>query len=66
VSVIERCGDCYYWDRKERECHRNPPSPFPMPSVNPLTGRPEATVLGLHSPTPETGWCGQFAPRASA
>jgi hypothetical protein len=61
-----RCGECFWFDKKAGECHRFPPVPFPMPQMNALTGRPEAAILGLHAPTPEGGWCGEWKARVDA
>ena len=60
----ERCGDCYYHQRGE--CHRNPPQAFPMPQLNPLTGKPDVVVLGIRPPTPDGGWCGDFKAKVTA
>lgn len=58
--MIERCGDCYWWNKAEKECWRYPPVPHFLTQANLLTGRADPVVIGLHAPTPDTHWCGEF------
>lgn len=60
----EHCKTCFW--RDEKDCRRFPPTAFPTPSVNPLTGRPEVTILGLFPPVPESGWCGEWKAKVVA
>ena len=64
--TIERCGDCHFYEAKEKECRARPPTPFPFPGTNTLTGQTTLSVLGMWPATRPENWCGKFRPKASA
>lgn len=65
MAVIERCGDCHFFDKKEQECRAKAPTAFVMPSPSPIMGgMPQPpTILGIWPSTRETYWCGEFKPK---
>lgn len=58
--TTERCGDCWHWNAKERECWKDPPTPVPLPAVESFTGEPRLKVIGLRPPCGEGCYCSGF------
>ena len=60
--IEQKCETCDFWI--EGLCHRNPPSPFPMPTrKSGVIGREPTVSMGQICMFPmigKDGWCGEW------
>lgn len=66
MAVMEKCGDCRFFDKQEKECRRNAPTAFvtPVPPSALVKGMaPQGggmSIVGIWPSTRDVLWCGQF------
>lgn len=56
---VGACKTCVYFDKKAQECHRYPPTPFPVPRASSITGEAQVSVLGLFPAARADWYCGE-------
>jgi len=55
-----KCKDCKYRQNDDNICHRFPPSPFPHPVQNPLSGEVQMHAINLAVVVADDYWCGEY------
>lgn len=60
--MIERCGDCQFFAKDEKQCRRHAPKVFLVPGAL----RDGISTLGVWPPADATAWCGEFRPKQEA
>lgn len=62
MATNEKCGRCVY--RVDGICRGVPPSPFPMPDINPITGDQRLKIVSISPPVGEDdSACSLYKPK---
>lgn len=63
--MVERCGDCHFFAKKDGECRRHSPEVFVAPTMRASLvqgAQPDQGIVvhGFWPATRESNWCGEF------